>query len=269
MRAPKNARVLLNTHSHRVHLQSIELELLCTPTHTHVWAVLLCTQKLQTHTQCIFLHSQAQPIKASVYYQMCLHIDSPWKKMLVMIPVKCWLYWTAWREIFAVRLISQSSFLSSNSGVRLCLKGGGRQQRSKAQGESAQERTHRYACSPPRGFSRKHNVSAVTSSITKNQNVQSPLSPLKAKLPHHRKFSSIYVCPAMWKLVLYNSRAVLWGQSRANGNMHFYLNAKLICQLLIFLLCTWQNMIKMNHIQQMLQYMISMSSYTKQNYGID
>ena len=48
--AQKNVRVLLNTHSHRVHLQRIESELLCTPTHTHACTVTLCTQDTQTHT---------------------------------------------------------------------------------------------------------------------------------------------------------------------------------------------------------------------------
>lgn len=54
MRARKNVRVLLNTHSHRVHLQRIELEPLCTPTHTHAFAVTLCSLETQkhAHTQC-------------------------------------------------------------------------------------------------------------------------------------------------------------------------------------------------------------------------
>lgn len=50
MRAQKNTGVLLNTHSHRVHLQSIELQLLCTPTHAHAFAAALCTPQAQTHT---------------------------------------------------------------------------------------------------------------------------------------------------------------------------------------------------------------------------
>lgn len=50
MAAQKNTGVLLNTHSHRVHLQRIELQLLCTPTHAHAFAAALCTPETQTHT---------------------------------------------------------------------------------------------------------------------------------------------------------------------------------------------------------------------------
>lgn len=50
MRTQKNTGVLLNTHSHRVHLQRIELQLLCTPTHAHAFAAALCTPEAQMHT---------------------------------------------------------------------------------------------------------------------------------------------------------------------------------------------------------------------------
>lgn len=50
MQAQKGTGVLLNTHSHRVHLQRIELQLLGTPTHAHAFAAALCTPEAQTHT---------------------------------------------------------------------------------------------------------------------------------------------------------------------------------------------------------------------------
>lgn len=50
MCAQKNIRVLLNTHSYRVHLQRIELEPLCTPTRAHAFAVTLCTQETRKRT---------------------------------------------------------------------------------------------------------------------------------------------------------------------------------------------------------------------------
>lgn len=50
MRAQKNTVVLLDTHSHRVHLQRIELQLLCTPTHANAFAAALSTPEAQTHT---------------------------------------------------------------------------------------------------------------------------------------------------------------------------------------------------------------------------
>lgn len=89
MRAQKNIRVLLNTHSRRVHLQRIELEPLCTPTRRHAFAVTLCTRETRKHT---LTHTHTQgfwPIALSVYHQMCLLIDRPEETMWVKIPETC------------------------------------------------------------------------------------------------------------------------------------------------------------------------------------
>lgn len=78
MCAQKNIRVLLNTHSRRVHLQRIELEPLCTPTRTHAFTVTLCTQETSKHTLS-HTHCFWQTMFC-VYHQMCLLINRPWKQ---------------------------------------------------------------------------------------------------------------------------------------------------------------------------------------------
>lgn len=75
MPAQKNTRVLLNTHSRRVHLQRIGLQLLCTPTHAHAFAAALCTPETQTHTLMHrVMHFSARAASASQNQLRCVFL---------------------------------------------------------------------------------------------------------------------------------------------------------------------------------------------------
>lgn len=78
MRAQKGTGVLLNTHSHRVHLQRIELQLLRTPTHAHAFAAALCTPEAETHTLVHRVHLSARAALAnqSQLTVRCVYIPS-------------------------------------------------------------------------------------------------------------------------------------------------------------------------------------------------
>lgn len=95
MCAQKNIRVLLNTHSRRVHLQRIEQEPLCTPTRTHAFAVTLCTQETRKHTL-THTHTHFWQAMLSVYHQMCLLINRPRKQCGWWSPKQAWLAVEVW-----------------------------------------------------------------------------------------------------------------------------------------------------------------------------